>query len=412
MTTDEHHAPGLRDAESFGALLRRYRVQRMQSQAELAGRAGMSEKTISALETGHRRFPHLATIGQLSDALALSEQERASLIAVSRRPDLAGEDRPEPNASLPIQPTPFHGRERLLASIREHLRAAEPRVVTLVGPGGVGKTRVAVEAAREASLQFSAGVFFVDVSSLHSEAEIWSELERCLGIRSQPGLAPGPRIMAHIADQSILLVLDNLEHVIDSAAAVVAGLRLRCEHLKILATSREPLRIRGEQVVAVPPLDLPDPETTDPAQLLENEAIAFFVRSIHEGTPAFQLTAENAPVVVEMCRRLDGLPLALELMATRLRWAAPDALMSHLPERPWPRSAGLRDLPSRHQTMTAAIRWSEDLLSNEERRVFWRLSVFVGGCTLDDAERVCGEPAMDFLSVVDSFHLKSLIRVG
>lgn len=291
---------------------------------------------------------------------------------------------------LPPRPTPLLGREAELAAVRGLLLEAGPRLVTLAGPPGTGKTRLAVEVASTLLGAFAHGAWFVDLAPISDPVLVVPAIAAALGVPAgeQP---PRERLRAHLPGRQLLLVLDNFEQVLE-AAPEVGELLGACPELRVLATSREPLRLRWEQVFPVPELGLPDLEALpEPALLAEVSSVALFVARARAIQPRFELNEENAPAVAELCVRLDGLPLAIELAAARIDVLPPTALLARLGQRLDLLVSSGRDQPARHRTLRAAIAWSYDLLDPAEQRLFRCLGAFVGGCTLEALEAVCGD---------------------
>jgi predicted ATPase/DNA-binding XRE family transcriptional regulator len=393
----------------FGAHLRRLRDAAGLTQEELAERAGLSPKGLSDLERGKRRRPYPHTVRSLADALGLSEDERDSLFAsVPKRGASPAATMAVPEPALPSPPTQLVGRELELAEVGDLLRRREMRLLTLTGTGGVGKTRLAIQAARESADLFPDGRLLVALASLNDPALVVPTVARSLGLREAEGHTPRGVLRAHLREKRFLLLLDNFEHLLE-AALEVAGLIEACPDLTVLVTSRAPLRVRGEQEYPVLPLKLPS-STLSPTseEVLASPSGRLFVERAKAAFPAFELTSENAGAVAAICWRLAGLPLALELAAVRARFLDPVALLARLDQA---LSAGwARDLPERQRTMSATLVWSHDLLSEGERVLFRRLSVFFGGFSLEASEAVGanGGETLDFLGRLVE---QSLVRV-
>jgi predicted ATPase/class 3 adenylate cyclase len=292
--------------------------------------------------------------------------------------------------NLPVQPTPLIGREREVAAVGHLLQREDVRLVTLTGPGGVGKTRLGMQVVAELSDRFADGVVFVNLAPITDPALVVPTVAQTLDIREAAGQPLLERLVEMLQQKQILLLLDNFEQVV-STAVHVADLLATCPKLKVVVTSRAVLHIRAEHEFAVPPLALPDPTSLpDLAVLPHYAAVALFLLRAQAAKPDFQLTAANAYAIAEICVRLDGLPLAIELAAARIKLLPPQALLTRLSPRLAMLTGGSRDVPARQQTLRNTLQWSYDLLSGEEQRLFRRLSVFVGGCTLEAAEAVCG----------------------
>ncbi len=315
-------------------------------------------------------------------------------------------------APLPIPPTPLLGREREIAVAGALIQRDDIRLVTLTGPGGVGKTRLAIAVAAAVAAAFADRVAYVELAAIRDEALVAPAIARALNVGEFGDRPAAERLAAHLREQELLLVLDNFEQVV-GAAPLISDLLRVCGGLKVLVTSRSVLRLSGERNVAVPPLPLPDPETLDsPAGLKGYAAVRLFVERAQAANADFVLAADNAPAVAAICRRLDGLPLAIELAAARGQMFSPMALLARLDPRLPQLAHGPRDLPARLRTMRDAIAWSYDLLAPEEQAVFRCLGAFEGGCTLEAAEAVCGSPAVpDVVAAVESLARQSLVRV-
>jgi len=294
--------------------------------------------------------------------------------------------------NLPVQRTGFVGRKKEVAALKELLMRQDVRLLTVTGPGGIGKTRLAVQVAGEVVEHFPGGTHFVPLSSLGDPALIASAIVQTLGIREAGGHSAIEILRKNLQDGSraaMLLLLDNFEHLVQ-AAPTVADLLATAPNLKIMVTSRAALHVYGEHEFPVPPLALPDSRSKTSVEVLSQcPAVALFLQRAVAAKADFELNRENAAAVCEICARLDGLPLAIELAAARVKVLSPALMLTRLASRLQLLTGGARDLPQRQQTLRAAMDWSYDLLSAAEQRLFRRLSVFVGGCNLEGVEAVC-----------------------
>lgn len=415
---------------AFGALLRRQRLAAGLSQEALAERAGISGEAVAALERGRRKAPRPETLTLLVAALNPDPDDRAALIAaamVARAPEpdqtltAPSTAPPAPAVPLPVPPTPLIGRESEVAAVVRLLqRAASPsgtRVLTLLGPGGVGKTRLALAAATLLHDDYPDGVIFVDLSALRDPALVVASVAQAVDVREGGDRSVRELLLAHLQSRRLLLLLDNFEQIVEAAPSV-AELVAACPHMVVLVTSRTALRISAEQIFPVPPLALPDggsPATLEDVQ--ECAAAQLFLARAQAVHPGFALSGENAAAVGAICRRLDGLPLAIELAAARVLLLPPAALLDRLERRLGTLTGGARDLPERQRTLRAAIDWSYGLLTAEGQALLRRVAVFAGG-TLDAVEAVCGSRddaaaplVQDVLETLASLVDNSLLRV-
>jgi predicted ATPase len=322
----------------------------------------------------------------------------------------------EPRPSnLPMQRTPFIGREHEAAALRQLVGRDDVRLVTLTGPGGIGKTRLALQVAGEISQHFPSGACFVSLSVVEEPGLISSTIAQALGVRETGNQTAQENMRDYLGGlgQPMLLLLDNFEHLV-SAASVVSDLLSVGPKLKIVVTSQSPLHVYGEHEFPVPPLALPDPKSLPPLEALSRlPAIALFVERASAVKRDFTLSSENAPAVAAVCARLDGLPLAIELAAARVKLLSPSAMLARLQSCLNLLTGGARDLPTRQQTLRGTVDWSFSLLNPAEQTLFRRLSVFVGGCTLEAVEAVCDTPGdlgIDILDGMASMVDKSLAQ--
>lgn len=418
-----------RSSSLFGTLLRRYREGAGLSQNDLAERAGLTGQAIGRLERGERRYPYPDTVRRLADALHLGEQEGASLHTAVPRGKTSS---PRTEGSLPLPPaplndairipgnlpglptplTPLLGRDEDTARVIEMLTSGA-RLLTLTGPGGMGKTRLALHVATEMRSRFADGAVFVPLAPLSDSRLVLPAVARLLGVRETADITVEHSLGRILRDKHLLVVLDNCEHLLSAAFEIVTLLEA-CPHLVILATSRSPLRVSGEQEYAVASLALPAFDLAATAEgATTSPAVRLFVERARATGIGFELTETNAAAVTGICRQLEGLPLALELAAPRLKLLSPGALLERL-HTLLPFLAGGPDVPARQQTLRATFAWSYGLLDVEEQAVLRRLSVFAGGCTLEAAEAVGGASVTgtsDVLQVLGSLVDQSLLQV-
>ncbi len=383
-------------------------------QEDLAQRAGYATITIRKIESGEMT-PSRELAEQLAECLEVPAADRAAFLAFAR----GVEGRPRLN-NLPSPPTSLVGRDADTAQVCELLRWPGTRLATVVGPPGVGKTRLAIRVAHEMDPAFASGVCFVALAPVSVDGGVAPAIAEALGVQGDMQLAVTARLMRYLRDKRLLLVLDNCEHVLEGVRELAAELLVSAPEVKVLATSRAALRLSAEQVFELAPLAVPDLQhLPPPAALTDYAAVELFVQRAGAAKLGFHLTPANAPAVAEICQRVDGLPLAIELAAVRARMFTPETLLAHLDHHLGALlrvlSAGAHDLPARQQTLRSAIDWSYHLLTAEEQALFRRLGVFVGGGTLEAIQAVCGderlEPAITRSATSDSLvsSLESLI---
>lgn len=403
---------GLAMAESFGGLLRGFRLAAGLSQEDLAERAGLSPAAVGALERGDRRHPYPHTVSILATALALTHDQRTRLLdSVPRRGSYRGgtDVRGEGYAPLPVPLTPLVGRTNEIGFVTGHLTGGGARWVTLTGAGGVGKTRLAIAVASAMQDTFRDGAVWVDLAQTKAHDVVVPTIARALGLAEDAGGHTEANLMRHLRNRNLLLVLDNLEQIVDSVPLIV-GLIEQAPAVAALATSRTALRIRGEHEWQVAPLALPDPSSPG----ISTEAPELFLQRARAVLPDLD-AADHAEDVVAICRRLDGMPLALELAAAQLRYTTIRELRVRLDEQLPLTVGGLQDLPPRQRSIRASMEWSHDLLSERDREVFARASVFEGGFTLPAAEAACADPrqsAADISTAVTSLLDASMLTVA
>ena len=398
----EQAAPG------FGGLLRQLRADAGLTQEELAEAAGLSPRSVSDLERGINLSARKDTARLLADALGLAGPQRGLFEAAARGGATAaavlaarGPLITRPN-NLPAQLSTFIGREREVSEVRALVESS--RLVTLTGAGGAGKTRLGLQVAAELLDGSGDGVWLVELAAVTTEDTVAPAVSEALRLGAQPARQARPvleTLLDALAPQDVLIVLDNCEHLIGACAKTAELILRRCPRVHLLATSREPLGIGGETIYRVPSLSLPGPDDTGPAAAGSSDAVALFAAraSAHGvGLPADEQTGS---LVVSICRRLDGMPLAIELAAARLRSLSLNELHDRLDQRFRLLTGGSRTALARQQTLRAAVGWSYSLLTGAEQVLLGRLSVFAPGFGLDAAEAVCGVGGLDVLDVAD-----------
>lgn len=395
----------------LGALIRSRRTAARLTQEELAEKAGISVRTISDIERGLRRSVYRDTAQRLAEALEVEDGDKGDFIGIARgrmqpyeRGALTSRQTPWREGHIPAPPTRLIGREREMELLLSAFRDGSVRSITLTGPGGIGKTRLATEAAIQARGIFPGGVFFVPLSSVDKPGRVVPLIAEALGL-AEPEARTVRDVSTHLSGATALVVLDTFEHVL-AASSSVAQLLSSCERLTLLVTSREPLRIRGEHVVVVPPLALPEEGSGD---LSSSASGRLLLERATAAKVDLRLDADSSAVLADICRRLDGLPLAIELAAPRVRHLPLAGLRDRLASRLSLLTRGGADLPERQRTMRSAIGWSYDLLEAQERSLFRSLSVFTGGWTLEAAQDVCIASVGDVLETLSALVDKSLV---
>ncbi|HEY7122551.1 MAG TPA: tetratricopeptide repeat protein [Ktedonobacterales bacterium] len=401
---------------SFGHLLRRYRIRRGLTQEELAESASISARSITDLERGVSRNPHKNTVILLADALQLAQQERVAFLEAAR-----GREASSPPAQViglkrllpPL--TSLIGREREEAVLARLLQQERVRLLTLTGPAGVGKTRMAMQVALTVQEDFPDGVSFIELAPLRDPAQLIPTITQHLRVPEHGATPLEETLMTAIGDRQMLLILDNMEQILP-AAPNMSRLLLQCPQLKMLVTSRAALLVRGEYRYSLAPLAFPDPDRMPAlAETISYPAVALFCQRAQAISPDFSVNTQvDAQTIAQLCRHLDGLPLAIELAAARLNLFSPRALLQHLTNVQGTSpldilSSPIQDLPDRQQSARAAIRWSYELLNAQEQHVFHALCLFESGATLAALRAVaeCDEAAL--LSTLASLVDKSLI---
>jgi predicted ATPase/transcriptional regulator with XRE-family HTH domain len=399
----------------FGQWLQQRRKELDLTQEELAERLGCSKIAIRKLEAGARR-PSRQVAGLLAALLDVPAAETNAFINFARGLDGQGSPEsaqgPRPPGNLPAPLTRLIGREDTVSEIGSRLLRDDVRLLTLTGPPGIGKTSLSIQVAADLLPQFRDGAYFVALAPVVETAMVTTGIAKVLGLGDSGHRPLGEALIELLSDKQLLLVLDNFEQVIEAAPAV-ANLLERCLQVKVLATSREPLHVRGERLFRVPPLQLPESGAHSLEVLLQSPAVTLFVERAHAIEPDLALTQQNAEAVASICIGLEGLPLAIELAASRVTTLALQEIQARLDGRLKLLSHGPRDLPARQQALRTAIDWSYALLSDGEQKLFARLGVFVGGFTLPAVEAVCntrGDLPFDVVDGLESLLNKSLLK--
>jgi predicted ATPase/class 3 adenylate cyclase len=399
-----------RDGDYFGPAVNR--VARLLS----AGHGGQVLLSAASQEMVRDQLPAGAALIDLGERRLkdLFRPERVfQLIAPGLPPEFPPlktlEARPN---NLPLQPTPLVGREREVEEICKRLRSEEVRLLTLTGPGGVGKTRLALQAGADLLEDFGDGVFFVSLATITDPELVSSAIAGPLGVKESAQQSLMESLKSYLHHKHLLLVLDNFEQVLEGAP-LVGELVGACPKLKVLTTSRTPLSLYGEHEYSVSPLALPDPHQPPSVErLTQYEAVRLFIERAQAAKVGFSVRDENAPAIAEICHRLDGLPLAIELAAARIKLLPPEAMLARLGNRLKLLKGGARDLPERQRTLRGTLEWSYMLLDEGEKTLFGRLSVFAGGRTLEAIEAVCdaeGDLGVEVLDGVESLVNNSLL---
>ena len=409
-------------ATPFGQWIKQRRKELDLTQAALSEEVGCAVDTLRRIESGRLR-PSRQLAELLAAALEVPSEEQDDFVQWARRPIHQESPRRaaskavagsfvHPPTNLPSPLTPFIGRERELERARSLLWRADVRLVTLTGPPGIGKTRLSMEVAASLLDDFGDGVFFVPLAPITDPLLVAPAIARVLGVREVANKPIVESLKEHLHNRRLLLVLDNFEQVMGAALLIVEVLTV-CPQVKALVTSREALRVRGEKAMPVPAMQLPEEsETYSVGELEHVEAVTLFLQRAEDVNLEFALSPANAPAVSAICRRLEGLPLALELAASHMGVLTPQGLLDRLQDRLGLLTRGARDLPAHHETLEKAINWSHDLLSKEEQVLFRRLAVFVKGCDLPAVESVCnkqGDLTMGTLQGLISLRDKSLL---
>jgi predicted ATPase/transcriptional regulator with XRE-family HTH domain len=382
---------GFESPSIFGDVLRRLRIAAGLTQEALAERSGLSVRGISDLERGVNRSPRKDTLTLLAEALRLNGAARDAFFDAGmpkpRGAPTAAEALSPSNLPTPL--TRIIGRSADSADVTAMLKRPGVRFVTLTGPGGVGKTRLAIQVASDVRAQFPEGVWFVGLADLSRPDQVLPAIAQSFRLAQTGERSIGEQLADYVASKRMLLVLDNFEHLRDAGPMVTELLR-SCANLSLLVTSRSPLKVSGEHERLVSPLAVPDPRhLPGEGDLSRYPAVQLFLERVQAVRPDFRMSAENAPAIARICAQLDGLPLAIELAAARIKVLPPEAMVERLRQRLQFLSDGTRDAPQRQRTLRNTLAWSHDLLNPAEQQLFRCLGVFRGGWTLEAAESIC-----------------------
>lgn len=393
---------------SFGEWLKHQRMGKGLTREQLAHQIGCAAITLRKIEAEERR-PSVQIVERLIEIFNIPPNEKTDFMSFSRGDwtKAPGEQRGEtpwhdstqpPRTNLRASLTSFIGRSKEVADVREYVSNPDTRLVTLVGPPGIGKTRLSLAVGREFLPEFRAGVFFVGLAPLEDPNLVALTIAQTLGFVETHDRSPSEQLKDEIGDKHILVILDNVEHVLDTTAILVSNLLSACPRLKILTTSREAIRSPGEWLYPVPALNLPTPaelQSIDMDRLSHFSAIKLFAERGRAARPDFELNADNVSAVTAICSQLDGLPLAIELIAARVRWMSAQDLLSQLTDQLVLSADGMRAVPARQKKLLNAIGWSYNSLPEKEQTLFRRLGVFAGGWTLEEAQAICSGDGLE-----------------